>query len=83
MFAGWRFARGRGRVPRVNEYLPDISFEEVERRSGMPPELDETLERYYVVKLNSLQFCGPSNFNLPFWAGLESLVLTLPMILWL
>ncbi len=83
VFAGWRFARGRGRVPRVNEYLPDIRFEEVERRSGIPQELDETLERYYVVKLNSLQFCGPSNFNLPFWAGVESLVLTMPMILWL
>ena len=41
------------------------------------------LERYYVVKLNSLQFCGPPNFDLPLWAGLESLVLTLPMILWL
>ena len=52
-------------------------------RSGMTPEMDETLERYYVVKLNSLQFCGPSNFNLPFWSGIETLVLTLPMILWL
>ncbi len=52
-------------------------------RSGTPPEMDETLERYYVVKLNSLQFCGPPNFDLPLWAGLESLVLTLPMILWL
>jgi lysine-N-methylase len=83
VLAGWRFARGRGLVPRVNEYLPNITFDEVERRSAMPPELDETLERYYVVKLNSLQFCGPSNFDLPFWAGVESLVLTLPMILWL
>jgi lysine-N-methylase len=36
-----------------------------------------------LVKLNSLQFFGPPNFDLPFWAGLESLVLTLPMILWL
>ena len=81
--AGWRFARGRGPVPRVNEFLPGTSFEEVERCSGMPPEMDETLERYYVVKLNSLQFCGPPNFDLPLWAGLEALVLTLPMILWL
>jgi lysine-N-methylase len=81
--AGWRFARGRGSVPRVNEFLPETRFEDVERRSGTPPELDETLERYYVVKLNSLQFFGPPNFNLPLWAGLESLVLTLPMILWL
>lgn len=81
--AGWRFARGRGPVPRVNEFLPSTSFEEVERSGGMPPETDEILERYYVVKLNSLQFCGPPNFDLPLWAGLESLVLTLPMILWL
>jgi lysine-N-methylase len=80
---GWRFARGRGRVPRVNEFLPEISFEELERPAGMPLEMDETLERYYVVKLNSLQFCGPPNFDLPLLAGLESLVLTLPMILWL
>jgi lysine-N-methylase len=70
-------------VPRVNEFLPETSFEEVERCGGMPPEMDETLERYYVVKLNSLQFCGPPNFDLPLWAGLEAIVLTLPMILWL
>jgi len=81
--AAWRFVRGRGPVPRVNEFLPETSFEEVERCSGTLPEMDETLERYYVVKLNSLQFCGPPNFGLPLWAGLESLVLTLPMILWL
>ncbi len=83
VLAGWRFARGRGAVPRINEFLPETRFEEVERRSGMPPEIDDTLERYYVVKLNSLQFFGPPNFDLPLWAGLESLVLTLPMILWL
>jgi lysine-N-methylase len=83
VLAGWRFARGRGRVPRVNGFLPETTFEEIEGRGGWPPEMDETLERYYVVKLNSLQFCGASNFDLPFWAGLESLVLTLPMILWL
>ncbi len=80
---GWRFARGRGAVSRVNEFLPKTSFEEVEQRSGPLPEIDETLERYYVVKLNSLQFCGPPNFDLPLWAGLESLIVTLPMILWL
>ena len=80
---GWRFVRGRGRVPRVNEFLPETRFDEVERPGGPLPEIDETLERYYLVKLNSLQFCGPSNFNLPLLAGLDALVLTLPMILWL
>ena len=83
MLDGGRFARGRGSVPRVNEFLPDTTFEEVEQRIGTLPEIDETLERYYAVKLNSLQFCGPPNFDMPLWEGLESLVLTLPMILWL
>jgi lysine-N-methylase len=81
--AGCRFVRGRGPVPRVNEFLPETTFEEIERSGSNSPELDETLERYYVVKLNSLQFCGPPNFGLSLWAGLESLILTLPMILWL
>ena len=70
-------------MPRVNEFLPKTSFAQVERCTETPPEIDETLERYYAVKLSSLQFCGPPNFDLPFWVGLESLVLTLPMILWL
>jgi lysine-N-methylase len=83
MWAGWRFVRGRGAVPRVNAFLPDTTFDEVASRPALPREMDEVLERYYLVKLHSLQFCGPPNFNLPFWAGLESLVLTLPMILWL
>lgn len=83
VLAGWRFVMGRGPVPRVNDFLPRTTFEELERHSGTLPEMDETLERYYVVKLNSLQFCGPPNFDLPLCAGLESLVLTLPMILWL
>src|SRR6266436_5513276 len=81
--SGWRFVRGGGRVPHVNSILPDTTFEEVESRGALQLEVDETLERYYLTKLNSLQFCGPPNFDLPFWAGLDSLVLTLPMILWL
>ena len=31
VLAGWRFVRGRGPVPRVNEFLPETSFEEIER----------------------------------------------------
>jgi lysine-N-methylase len=81
--AGWRFARGKGAVPRINEFLPETRFEDVEQSTGVPLEMDADLERYYAVKLLSLQFCGPPNFNLPLWAGLESLVLTFPMILWL
>jgi lysine-N-methylase len=81
--AGWRFVRGRGAVPRVNSMLPETTFEEVASRAALPADVDASLERYYLTKLHSLQFFGPPNFDLPFWAGLDSLVLTLPMILWL
>jgi lysine-N-methylase len=83
MRSGWRFVRGRGEVPRVHALLPDTTFEEVAIRPALQRELDETLGRYYLVKLHSLQFCGPPNFGLPFWDGLASLMLTYPMIVWL
>jgi lysine-N-methylase len=41
------------------------------------------LSRYYRVKVESLQFFGPTNFGLPFWDGLESLLLTYPAVMWL
>jgi len=82
--AAWRFARGRGLVPRVHALLPQITFDELETPLGpLSEEAELLLERYYLVKVNSLQFCGPANFGLPFWRGLESLALTLPAILWL
>jgi len=86
--AGWRFVRGRGRVPLINGFLRETTFAEIETKragcvSNRSDELDATLERYYFVKLNSLQFCGRANFDLSFWTGLETLIATLPMILWL
>ncbi len=81
---GWRFARGRGRVPPVNAFVPQTTFAQVEAATGLlGPEAEEVLERYYRVKVGSLQFCGPLNFGLAFWDGLEALALTFPVILWL
>jgi lysine-N-methylase len=82
--SGVRFARGSGRVPRVNALLPETTFERVELATGPLPETAQAiLERYYVVKLGSLQFFGSSCFGLPFWDGLEALAATLPPLLWL
>jgi lysine-N-methylase len=82
--AALRFAVGRGRVPRLHAWLPATEFARLEQPVGpLPREADEVLERYYVLKVGSLQFCGPGQFDLPFWEGLESLFLTLPVILWL
>jgi lysine-N-methylase len=82
--AGWRFARGRGPVPRLNALIPETTFERIEAAADPLPESAQVvLERYYVVKVNSLQFCGPLNFDLGFWDGLASLALTFPATLWL
>ena len=43
---------------------------------------EQVLERYYAIKVGSLQFCGAASFGLPFWEGFEMLALTLPLVLW-
>jgi lysine-N-methylase len=81
--AAWRFARGAGPVPRVHNLLPDSTFEEMERRpSRLTGHAEEVLERFYTIKTEGLQFFGPANFNLPFWEGLEMLLVTFPVLLW-
>ncbi|HEV3205082.1 MAG TPA: YkgJ family cysteine cluster protein [Gemmataceae bacterium] len=82
--AAWRFARGKGPVPRLHGWLPQTTFERVEEPRGvLSQQADAILERYYLVKVGSLQFCGPAFYRYTFWEGLESLALTLPIILWI
>jgi lysine-N-methylase len=81
--AAWRFARGTGPIPRMHRGLPETTFEEVEvPRGPLPAEAEQILERYYAIKVGSLQFCGASSFGLPFWEGFEVLALTLPLVRW-
>jgi lysine-N-methylase len=81
--AACRFARGRGAIPRMHRGLPESTFEEVEMPRGpLPGPAEELLERYYTIKVGSLQFCGSASFGLPLWEGFEALALTLPAILW-
>jgi lysine-N-methylase len=83
LWAAARFGSGQGSVPRMHKWLPETTFAEVERPRGpWPMEVESILERYYTLKVGALQFCGPASFGLPFWEGLESLALTLPVIAW-
>jgi lysine-N-methylase len=84
LFAASRFAVGRGAVPAMHGWLPENSaFEEAEKPRGLLPDaVEEILERYYVLKVGSLQFCGPAYFGLPFWEGFEALAMTFPVLLW-
>jgi hypothetical protein len=83
MVAAWRFARGSGAIPRIHGQFSEATFERAEEPTGPLPEAAErVLERYYLVKVGSLQFCGPTCFGLSLWEGFEALALTLPVILW-
>jgi lysine-N-methylase len=85
ILSAMRFARGGGPVPQTHARIPQIAtFEAAEQAFGpLGPESDELLTRYYRVKVESGQFCGPSNFGVPFWEGIESLAVTFPVGLWL
>jgi lysine-N-methylase len=82
--AGWRFARGRGRVPRLHGRMPNATFEQVESlHRPVSREMEEVLERYYWTKVESLQSCGVTNEGARFWDGFEVLAATFPVICWL
>ena len=83
LFAAMRFGRGSGAVPRLHQWLPETTFAEVEKPRGpLPLEVEKLLERYYLFKVGSLQFCGAASFGLPFWEGFEALALTFPVLHW-
>lgn len=79
-----RFARGTGPVPRLHKALPEATFDRIEEARGpLSPEAQEILERYYLMKVGSLQFCGGgTNVRLSFWEGFDSLALTYPVLAW-
>lgn len=82
--AAWRFARGSGSVPRLHREFPEATFEQLEKPAGALPEAAaKVLERYYVVKISSMQFCGAPSFGMAFWEGVQWLALTFPVVMWL
>jgi lysine-N-methylase len=75
---------GVGEIPRLHGLIPETTFAHAELPAGpLSAASDALLTRYYHIKIESLQFCGPNNFHRPFWIGLDSLLLTFPAILWL
>jgi lysine-N-methylase len=81
--AAWRFMRGTGEVPRMHRAIPEATFAQAEEPAGpLPDDAQELLERYYLIKVGSVQFCGAASFGLPFWEGLEALAVTYPVLLW-
>ena len=82
--AALRFARGQGDVPPLQEGFRPVPFAALEDPfGGVPAQAEETLTRYFRIKLQGLHFCGPAFYGLPLVEGFHSLALMLPVFLWL
>lgn len=79
-----RFSYGSGPIPRLHAWIPLGRFESAEIPG---PELsqaeEEDLQRYYLLKIVSGQFCGRTNHGMTLVDGFEALALTLPILLWI
>lgn len=82
--AVWRFSRGKGDIPPLQELFRPVPFAALDESfGGLTPEQDEILTRYFRVKIQGMHFCGPAFYHIPFVEGFQSLALMLPVTLWL
>ncbi len=84
LFSAIQFARGRGRVPSTHAAIPVTTFAAAEQPLGdLSDRAEAILARWARVKIESGQFCGPTNFGMPVWDGLESLAVAFAAAMWL
>ncbi len=84
LLSGLRFARGAGAIPRTHAALPQATFADGERPLGsLSEQADSLLTRWVRVKVEAGQFCGPTNFGMGVWDGLESLAVAFASAMWL
>ncbi|MBS0204689.1 MAG: YkgJ family cysteine cluster protein [Planctomycetes bacterium] len=82
--AVWKFSRGEGEIPPLQDLFRSVKFAEVEQSfGGLTPEQEEIFCRYFRVKVQGLHFCGPAYYDVPFVEGFHSLALILPVTLWI
>lgn len=79
-----KFSRGTGDAPSLQDCFRPIPFAALdEPHGGLPSGAAELFTRYLRVKVLGLHFCGPAYYHVPFVEGLHSLVLMVPITLWL
>ena len=84
LISAMQFARGVGSVPRTSAPMPQATFADTDRPFGeLSDEAEGLLARWARVKIESGQFCGPTNFGMMVWEGLESLALAFTAVMWL
>jgi lysine-N-methylase len=75
---------GRGDLPILHELLRPVAFTALEEPRGViPAEAEEMLTRYFLMKLQSLHFCGRAYYHVPLVEGFRSLALVFAAVLWI
>jgi len=79
-----RFTTGQGDAPPLQNCFRAVPFADIEQPFGpVPTEAEEILTRLLRVKIQGLHFCGRAYYGVPVVEGLQSLLLIIPVILWL
>jgi lysine-N-methylase len=82
--AAIQFIRASNRTPALRPELKPVRFADIERASGSwPPAAEALLDRYFRVKVRSLQFCGKGFHDCSLIEGFRNLALMYPIIVWL
>jgi lysine-N-methylase len=82
--AAFRFISASGHTPALREELKRVQFSRIEQLSGpLPAGAEALLNRYFRVKIHSLQFCGKGFYDCSLIEGFRNLALLYPIIIWL
>jgi lysine-N-methylase len=84
LLAAGRFATGAGRTPALRDELKSVPFANIECPFGpLPPAAEALLDRFFRVKIQSLQFCGKGFHDCSLIEGFRNLALLYPVIIWI
>lgn len=84
MMAAFRFILASGRTPALRDELRAVPFADIEKPFGaLPPGAEALLDRYFRVKVQSLQFCAKGFHDCGLIEGFRNLALMYPLIIWL
>lgn len=84
VLAGVKFARGRGRTPRMQERLPPVPFADLDLPHAPPDDaLRELFGRYLRTNVRALHFGGTALHGLPLTVGFDDLAMMVPIACYL
>ncbi|HEX2952212.1 MAG TPA: YkgJ family cysteine cluster protein [Armatimonadota bacterium] len=79
-----RMSSGRGQVPPIRQGFPSVAFTDIDRMSVTPQHgAAAMIERYLHLRLSSMSFFGRTFYDRSYLDGMNSLLLTYPLVCWI